>query len=409
MKASKLLLAILLLLWPSGVWGFQVDHTSNMWVDYWGKLTIKGQSCQAGDEVAAFDPQGVCCGVSRVTPESAVASIYPFLHVYGDDPGTAVDEGASDGDLLTFRVYRASENRVYAAKVHAIPQDPGAPDPPKWVEPTGSLNSWTVDIAAEEAPEPVSAWDLVPGTPYDLVVEGTGTALDGLRIHIPAGALSQAVHLAVSLSNTGALPALPEGAFGFPFHLTPDGLDFLAAITITAPYGSQDPTGSVGVYRWAEGEAGWSTGGISNGSADLSANTVQFDTTKTGNYTPVSKAAVEPESSGGGGGGGGGCFIATAAFGSPLERHVAVLQTLRDRLLLACHPGRLFVAGYYSLSPAAARYISGHPRLRQPVRGVLYPLVALSSLVLGTLSLPPGLLGVALAAGALALARRRLS
>jgi len=82
------------------------------------------------------------------------------------------------------------------------------------------------------------------------------------------------------------------------------------------------------------------------------------------------------------GGGGGGCFIATAAFGSPLERHVSTLRLFRDRFLLPSQWGNRFVELYYRYSPEPASYIAEHDALRTLVRWSLLPLVAFSALSL---------------------------
>jgi List-Bact-rpt repeat protein len=76
-----------------------------------------------------------------------------------------------------------------------------------------------------------------------------------------------------------------------------------------------------------------------------------------------------------GAGGGGGCFIATAAFGSPLAEEVQVLRTVRDRFFMTSAPGRFFITAYYRISPPLARVIAAHKWLKSAVRGALSPLV----------------------------------
>lgn len=71
------------------------------------------------------------------------------------------------------------------------------------------------------------------------------------------------------------------------------------------------------------------------------------------------------------------CFIATAAYGSPLAQEVMVLRLWRDEALLPTTLGKLFVRIYYYFSPPLARLISRHPKLKQAARWGLTPLVKL--------------------------------
>ncbi len=72
------------------------------------------------------------------------------------------------------------------------------------------------------------------------------------------------------------------------------------------------------------------------------------------------------------------CFIATAAFGSPLAPHISVLSEFRNTYLKTSDLGRKFVYAYYHYSPPLADFISQSPLMRFVVRLLLLPLVGFS-------------------------------
>ena len=66
-----------------------------------------------------------------------------------------------------------------------------------------------------------------------------------------------------------------------------------------------------------------------------------------------------------------GCFIATAAYGTPLVEEVEVLRQFRDEVLLQNSLGSRFVNFYYEVSPPLADFLSEHQPLRTLVRELL--------------------------------------
>ena len=71
----------------------------------------------------------------------------------------------------------------------------------------------------------------------------------------------------------------------------------------------------------------------------------------------------------------GSCFIATAAYGSPLAPHVQALRDFRDRHLRRSSLGRAFIRLYEEYSPPLAALIARHQSLRLAARVALTPLV----------------------------------
>jgi uncharacterized delta-60 repeat protein len=72
------------------------------------------------------------------------------------------------------------------------------------------------------------------------------------------------------------------------------------------------------------------------------------------------------------------CFIATAAYDSPLHPHVRILRDFRDKYLMPSEIGRNLVNLYYKYSPLAAQLVAKNKALRIAVRINLIPFVALS-------------------------------
>ena len=82
--------------------------------------------------------------------------------------------------------------------------------------------------------------------------------------------------------------------------------------------------------------------------------------------------------------GAGGCFIATAAYGTPMAEEIGILREFRDEYLLANTVGRALVDIYYRVSPPIAEFIIEHPSLKPIVRAGLLPTVAMSTIAVNT-------------------------
>src|SRR3990172_5829518 len=78
------------------------------------------------------------------------------------------------------------------------------------------------------------------------------------------------------------------------------------------------------------------------------------------------------------------CFIATAAFGSPLHPYVEILREFRDSYLLTNSPGRDIVSLYYLYSPSIAEQIEDHAILKAIVKLFLIPVILFAELMVKT-------------------------
>jgi len=116
---------------------------------------------------------------------------------------------------------------------------------------------------------------------------------------------------------------------------------------------------------------GWS--GDVTGTTNPISITMNGDKSITANFSaPTGNGGDDEKSSAQGGG----CFIATAAYGSPLHPHVDILRNFRDKYLMSNKLGREWVDLYYKYSPFVAKIIAKHKALKILAQIHLWPLVA---------------------------------
>jgi len=78
------------------------------------------------------------------------------------------------------------------------------------------------------------------------------------------------------------------------------------------------------------------------------------------------------------------CFIATAAYGTPMAEEIEILREFRDEYLLTNPLGKALVEFYYRVSPPIAEFITQHPSLKPIVRAGLMPALAMSTVAVNT-------------------------
>jgi hypothetical protein len=117
------------------------------------------------------------------------------------------------------------------------------------------------------------------------------------------------------------------------------------------------------------------------GDVDTIADVEDATTTITmnGDYSITANFEEEPSEPSGGG-----CFIATAAYGTPMAEEIEILREFRDEYLLTSAQGQALVNLYYRVSPPIAEFINEHPSLKPIVRIGLLPAVAISTVAINT-------------------------
>jgi len=180
----------------------------------------------------------------------------------------------------------------------------------------------------------------------------------------------------------------PEGGSGFfvrrtnckpTVTLTVDPVQGSAPLTVALRAAAEDEDGEILRYEWDLGSGDFTEESSapllehvfdSSGSYNLRVRATDNDGAVV-TSAPVTLEVEEDTDSR--------CFIATAAWGTPMEREVMALRRFRDAYLLSNPVGRAAVRLYYRASPPLAEMIRTRPWARSAMRTLLSPLVAMAN------------------------------
>ena len=338
--------------------------------------TVSITKAGAGTGTVTSSPAGIDCGADCL--ENYISGTNVILTAT-PDPGSAFD-GFSGGGCLGNGACTFLLDQYYTITATFNPD--GDSDGISDLREDGGPNGGdgNKDGTLDTLQANVATFSSITGS-YVTLISETGTTLTN-------------VIATVNPSSTDAPAACtyPQGFFGF----TVKGLIPGAATTVQVIFYEKDatlstyykygPTSDNHANHWYSFSSDGQTGATITQEATQTTILLSFvdgqrgddDLSANGEITDVGAPAEQI----GGGGRGGGCFIATAAYGSSMERHVTILSEFRDRFLLTNSAGKALMRFYYTLSPPVADGIARHEGLRRLVRLSLLPVVGMSWVML---------------------------
>lgn len=257
-------------------------------------------------------------------------------------------------------------------------------DGTQWVDITTSVDA-IADTIYAETNLPLSVIFVAPANKMPLGHVATATYTGTANFASSSGAIVSLVAVPESTLPAEGKPNLsfPHGFFSFQIMGLTNGQTVTVTITLPSavPEGTQywkyGPTLDDHTDHWYQLPVGSDDGdnvititlvdgGL--GDDDLIANAVIIDQGGPGNPSPPT----------------GGCFIATAAYGTPMAEEIEVLREFRDEYLITNPVGEALMEFYYKVSPPMAEFINEHPTLKPVVRAGLVPVVAVSTVAVNT-------------------------
>jgi hypothetical protein len=184
-----------------------------------------------------------------------------------------------------------------------------------------------------------------------------GWILESLSDEPPA-----AYHLTISSAAGGLVTAPGQGTFAY---CESEVVNLVAEAE--SGYSFVNWTGDVGTIA-----------NVNDATTTITMNGDYFITAKFEEEEPPEEPPSDGEPSGGL------CFIATAAYGTPMADEIEVLREFRDTYLLTNPVGRALTDIYYRVGPPMAEFINEHPGLKPIVRAGLLPAVAMSAAAVNT-------------------------
>ncbi len=138
--------------------------------DFYGQAIIRGVPVTGSETITAYDPGGQLCGTAYYVGGGNYA-----VHVAGDDPSTTgVDEGASDGDAISFRIngeladVTGGSNTWY--NMQSFECDINIPDVPPEADPGGPYSGMEGTAVVFNGSGSIGAatfdWDFGDGSPH---------------------------------------------------------------------------------------------------------------------------------------------------------------------------------------------------------------------------------------------------